>query len=255
MRDEDFFLQATNEVDEGKQHSALWAKAVALVEGDEVKAKYQYIKLRVEQLVEADLTNSRQPDYTNDQNSKHSQHEGRKQNKANVRSDESDARIGFIWWKIWAWLGLIIGNLYAAITLLQETPGFAILLIGVNTILMIMVLNFNKYAFLVATILSLNPLLWIVNGIYLKNRWDHPKVNFSVYQCPARNNQVDRCKNIATEKDEQLFEATRAGDLSRIQTLIASGANPHAKDASGYTAEDYARGHGFSEIETFLRNA
>lgn len=42
---------------------------------------------------------------------------------------------------------------------------------------MILILKFNKYAFLIATVLSLNPLLWIINGIYLKNCWCHPKVN------------------------------------------------------------------------------
>ena len=40
-----------------------------------------------------------------------------------------------------------------------------------------LILKFNKYAFLIATILSFNPLLWIINGIYLKNRWCHPRVN------------------------------------------------------------------------------
>ena len=44
---------------------------------------------------------------------------------------------------------------------------------------MVMILKFNKYAFLVATVLTIIPLLWIINGIYLKNRWDHPKVNVS----------------------------------------------------------------------------
>lgn len=29
----------------------------------------------------------------------------------------------------------------------------------------------------IATIISVNPLVWIINGIYLKNRWCHPKVN------------------------------------------------------------------------------
>jgi len=42
---------------------------------------------------------------------------------------------------------------------------------------MILILQFNKYAFLIATILSINPIAWIINGIYLKNRWNHPKVN------------------------------------------------------------------------------
>ena len=60
---------------------------------------------------------------------------------------------------------------------IRELIGLAVIFIAVNSVLMIMVLKFNKYAFLIATILSLNPLLWIINGIYLKRRWKHPKIN------------------------------------------------------------------------------
>ena len=89
----------------------------------------------------------------------------------------NDSRdIGFQWWKIWAWLGLTLGNLYI-FGVLSEQVRLAVVLIIVNTVLMIMILKFNKYAFLIATIISLNPLLWIINGIYLKNRWNHQKIN------------------------------------------------------------------------------
>ena len=47
--DEQLYLEATQEVDSGTQKPALWAKAMALAEGDEKKAKYRYIALRVEQ--------------------------------------------------------------------------------------------------------------------------------------------------------------------------------------------------------------
>lgn len=52
MNDEDLYLQATKEVEGDSKNPALWAKAMALSEGDEGKAKYQYIKLRVGQLEE-----------------------------------------------------------------------------------------------------------------------------------------------------------------------------------------------------------
>ena len=52
MGDEELYLKATNEVESGINDAALWAKALALAEGDQEKAKYQYIKLRVEQLAE-----------------------------------------------------------------------------------------------------------------------------------------------------------------------------------------------------------
>lgn len=92
----------------------------------------------------------------------------------NIVNDSQD--IGFQWWKIWAWLGLTLSNLYM-FGELSEQVGLAVVLIIANTALMIMILKFNKYAFLIATIISLNPLLWIINGIYLKNRWNHQKVN------------------------------------------------------------------------------
>ena len=91
-----------------------------------------------------------------------------------VVNDSED--IGFKWWSIWAWLGLIVGNLYM-LGALSEIVGLAVVLIVINTVLMIMILKYNKYAFLIATIISLNPLLWIINGFYLRNRWNHPKVN------------------------------------------------------------------------------
>ncbi len=50
MSDEELYLKATNEVEGERKVLALWAKVMALTEGNQEKAKYQYIKLRVEQL-------------------------------------------------------------------------------------------------------------------------------------------------------------------------------------------------------------
>lgn len=50
MNDEELYLEATKEAESDSRNPALWAKAVAVSEGDQEKAKYQYIKLRVEQL-------------------------------------------------------------------------------------------------------------------------------------------------------------------------------------------------------------
>ena len=90
--------------------------------------------------------------------------------------------LGFTWWNVWAWLGLILGNLMilAAFADIPNAMGMVWGFIIVNTILNILILRYNKYAFLIATILSLNPLYWIINGIYLKNRWCDPKVNNGV---------------------------------------------------------------------------
>ena len=86
--------------------------------------------------------------------------------------------ISFEWWLIWAWLGLIPGNLLVLIEL-KDAIGLAIILIIFNSVLMILILKYNKYAFLIATVLTINPIIWIINGIYIKNRWRHPKVNNS----------------------------------------------------------------------------
>jgi membrane protein YqaA with SNARE-associated domain len=87
--------------------------------------------------------------------------------------------IGFKWRRAWGWLGLILGSV-SIIGSLAGTGSIGVLmliLLSLNALLMILILKFNKYAFLIATVLSLNPIIWIINGIYLKNRWNHPQVN------------------------------------------------------------------------------
>lgn len=93
-----------------------------------------------------------------------------------VNKDSSHQELGFQWWSVWAWLGITLGNLMT-FSQLKDMPEVALIFVLINTVLMIFILRFNKYAFLIATILSINPLLWIINGIYLKNRWCDPKVN------------------------------------------------------------------------------
>lgn len=84
--------------------------------------------------------------------------------------------LGFVWWTTWAWLGLTIGNIFIFVAPPNEMLLSAIFVV-LNSALMMLILTFNKYAFLAATVLSFNPLLWIINGVYLKRRWGHPKVN------------------------------------------------------------------------------
>ena len=58
MSDEEFYLKATNEVENGQRNPALWAKVMALTEGNEDKAKYKYINHRVAQLLENEIPNN-----------------------------------------------------------------------------------------------------------------------------------------------------------------------------------------------------
>lgn len=101
---------------------------------------------------------------------------GKKLYQEDTSKNNTTKELGFQWWTIWAWLGLTLGNLMV-FAQLEGMLEAAIIIAIINTILCILMLQFNKYAFLIATIISINPLLWIVNGIYLKNRWCHPKVN------------------------------------------------------------------------------
>lgn len=94
----------------------------------------------------------------------------------NKAGDPSSGNIGFRWWRIWAILGLTLGNI-CALGALNEIYGAALVIMAANTVLCILILRYNKYAFLIATVLSVNPIVWIINGIYLKSRWNHPKVN------------------------------------------------------------------------------
>lgn len=175
MDDSHFYLEATKELEEGRENQALWAKAMALMSGDAEKAKYKYIRSRAEILKkeldrEYSLADSveREPDpCTDDSNSGTDPTESRADHKKEP---------GFIWWIVWGWLGLTLGNLQIALLTSHFIPLTAFLII-LNSFLMLMILQNRKAAFLVATILSLNPILWIVNGIYLRNRWNHPRIN------------------------------------------------------------------------------
>ena len=48
--DEDLYLKASQEVENGIPQAALWAKALTVERGDKEKAKYRYIEMRVERL-------------------------------------------------------------------------------------------------------------------------------------------------------------------------------------------------------------
>jgi hypothetical protein len=52
MGDEEIYLEATREAEGENRDPALWAKAMALCEGDAGKAKYEYIRCRVESQLE-----------------------------------------------------------------------------------------------------------------------------------------------------------------------------------------------------------
>ena len=48
--DEQYYLEATEELDSGEIDDAMWVKAMTLSQGDEIKARYQYIELKAKRL-------------------------------------------------------------------------------------------------------------------------------------------------------------------------------------------------------------
>lgn len=60
--DEEYYLAATREAEGQDRNEALWAKSIALCEGDKEKAKYKYINLRVEQLKNSPPSEPKKPE-------------------------------------------------------------------------------------------------------------------------------------------------------------------------------------------------
>jgi len=90
--------------------------------------------------------------------------------------------LGYTWWKIYSFL-FVGTNLLFFISFWMgffhvDEVGLSrefFMAVGITTglllTLLIYSLSINKTVFLITTIISLNPLIWIINGIYLKNRW------------------------------------------------------------------------------------
>lgn len=84
-------------------------------------------------------------------------------------------RLGFAWWAFQGWASLIVGTLIC-LGQFKDLGGIAVVLAAVNIGLSVMIIQFSKTAFVIGTVLSINPILWIINGIYIKNRWRDPRV-------------------------------------------------------------------------------
>jgi len=115
-------------------------------------------------------------------------------------SKNYDNSIGFNWWYFYGIVNISFGSIIITNYTANYGSNLMILLLIVNAVLMLLVLKLNKYAFLISTVLSFNPLLWIINGIYLKNRWNHPKVNPKdynvIHEIAKPNNEFEASTNL-----------------------------------------------------------
>jgi len=94
--------------------------------------------------------------------------------------------IGYTWWKIYSFIFVGTNLLFfipfwmgffnvSEVGLCREFFIAAGITTGILLTFLIYLLSMNRTAFLITTIISFNPLIWIINGIYLKNRWQDVK--------------------------------------------------------------------------------
>ena len=78
--------------------------------------------------------------------------------------------------------------------------------IVINIICGCLVIKRNRWAFVILTILHLNPVSWIINGIYLKNRWKELSENSEYRDSYNSKNDI----NIDTKKCPMCAETIKA---------------------------------------------
>jgi hypothetical protein len=99
---------------------------------------------------------------------------------ANGKPDNSKT---FIWWRLQGWILLSYSG-YALVYLclngwLQSGSAqnyFILISFLAIAFFSILCIKMNVWAFAAITVASLNPELWIVNAIYLKNRWNSHRI-------------------------------------------------------------------------------
>lgn len=94
--------------------------------------------------------------------------------------------LGFKWWKIYSiffyitnllfWIGVSSGFFdYTNQGFTRELFLAIGLTFGLLSTLLIYSLSFSRTAFILITVFSLNPIIWLINYFYIKNRWQQIK--------------------------------------------------------------------------------
>lgn len=87
----------------------------------------------------------------------------------------------YTWGYYSGWISMIIGGELIVISLFSfsvgETDGVMLLFMGAGVLALLGygVIKRNAIAWILLIIISFNPVCWIINGIYLKNRWSEFK--------------------------------------------------------------------------------
>ncbi len=59
-------------------------------------------------------------------------------------------------------------------------------------------------------------------------------------------------KSVIYDVNDDLVTAVTNNDIKVVANCLALGANPNKVNKTGYSAIDYARGHGYSDIQDVL---
>ncbi len=143
-------------------------------------------------------------------------------------SDQQD--LGFTWWLVWAWLNLGLGVPFVFMTLLDKKWVLASMFITLAYgVICISMLKYNRYAFVAATVLSFNPIVWIINGVYVKNRWEHQKVIAGSVKGSTGTQKISKARESSNGTSASPTPTMKAinepsnSDYARIADEITSG--------------------------------
>ena len=140
-------------------------------------------------------------------------------------------RLGFGWWTFQGWASLVVGTLFI-LAQARELGGLAFVLVVLNVALSVMLLKYSKIAFVIATVLLINPVLWIINGIYIKNRWNDPKVmeNRDTSTVQESTCQTERSVAKASTPEQRVERAEAEVNTALPEPAPAEAAVPTEED-------------------------
>lgn len=149
--------------------------------------------------------------------------------QAKNKAISAQEELSFTWWLVFSWLCLTIRvpiNLMMVISKEWGLSGIVFVLLDIT--LCIYMLKYNRYAFAISTFLG-TPFFWIINWIYLKNRWEHPKVVAAsvkekvLVQKHTKSRHVSDLTSQSSEVMTKPMIRPSDSDYARIANEITSG--------------------------------
>ena len=107
----------------------------------------------------------------------------------------------------------------------------------------VFILMRRRWAWVLYTIGSMNPALWMINGIYIKNRWEEIGAESARATMPTKPHAAcPRCGNKVTVPSSVDVSKAKCPSCGAVLTFRHAGATP--QDASGSVAKETPRERG-----------